>query len=312
MVDRNANQGLSGDPEILRSRLGRTGAWLSAISSERANVTREAAAEIEQLGYGAWWGGEGPRSRDVFANSSLILEATSDLIVTTAVANIYARDPMAMKSGALTLGDAFPGRFQLGIGVSHAPLVDDRGHSYAKPLASMRAYLDAMDAYEYVPPAPEQKVPLLLAALGPKMLELSGDRTCGTHTYFVPVAHTSHARALLGPDPYIAVEQMFVLDTDADRARAVARRAMAPYLENFPNYVNNLRQLGYEEPDFANGGSDRLADALVVSGTVASVVARMAEHLDAGADHVCVQPLAAGLDGSLAQLRELAPALSAL
>jgi len=300
---------LSADPDLLRERLGRIGAWLSAISSQGAATTGRAAAALEEMGWRAWWGGEGPRSRDVLANSAVILAATTRLAVTTAVANIYARDPMAAKSGALTLGDAFPGRFAFGIGVSHAPLVGSRGHDYGRPLAAMREYLDAMDRAEYVPPAPAEPVPVLLAALRPKMLELAATRTCGTHTYLVPVDHTAAARRQCGSRPYIAPELMVVLEDDPGRARATARRATAPYFDNFPNYVNNLRQFGYEDEDFAGGGSDRLIDALIAWGDVEAVRERVEAHLDAGADHVCVQPLGRDLEGALADLRTLAPTL---
>jgi probable F420-dependent oxidoreductase len=302
---------LSTQPALLRRRLGPAGVWFAAINGERASKVREAASEIEQLGYGAFWGGEGPLSRDVFAASALILEATSSLVVTSAVANIYARDAHAAKSGALTLGDGFPGRFCLGIGVSHAPLVRSRGHDYAKPVAAMRDYVDAIRDADYLPPAPEQPVPLVLAALGPKMLALAGERSAGTHTYFVPVSHTAAAREQLGPDPYIAVELMVLLSDDPIGAARTARRAMRPYLEYFPNYVNNLRRLGYDDVDFRDGGSDRLVADLVASGCTGDIIDRVAEHLDAGADHVCVQPLAR-VDPGLAQLRELAPALQAL
>ncbi|HTR74997.1 MAG TPA: TIGR03620 family F420-dependent LLM class oxidoreductase [Solirubrobacterales bacterium] len=303
---------LSTDPSVLRGRLPATGVWMTAFTGRSAAAVREAAAAVERMGWRAWWGGEAPFNRDVFTGSALALEATSSLVVLTAVANIYARDPMAMKSGALTLGDAYPGRFGLGIGVSHASLVGHRGHAYGKPLQAMRAYLDAMAEAHYVPPPPAEPVPLLLAALRPRMLDLARERSAGSHTYFVGVAHTESAREALGPEPFLAPELMFVLDPDPDSARARVRRALTPYLENFPNYVDNLRRFGYGEGDFRDGGSDRLVDDLVAWGGAEEIGDRVRAHLDAGADHVCLQPLVGSLDRALAQLEELAPELTAI
>ncbi len=186
------------------------------------------------------------------------------------------------------LAEAYPGRFVLGIGVSHKPAVTTRGGTYGGPVAMMTAYLDEMDAATYVGPTPAQPAPILLAALGPRMLELAAERTAGAHPYFVPVEHTAMARERIGPDAFLAVEQTAVIDTDRARAREVAHTFAQRYLA-LPNYANNLRRLGYSDEDVAGDGSDRLVDAVIVQGSVADVAARVRAQLDAGADHVCVQ-----------------------
>jgi probable F420-dependent oxidoreductase len=210
------------------------------------------------------------------------------MIVASGIANIHARDPMAMANGARTLGEAYPGRFVLGIGVSHAPSVATRGGTYGRPIEQMTAYLDAMEASAYSGPLPAEPVPLVLAALGPRMLELAAARTDGAHSYFVPVEHTAMARSRLGADAFLAVELTAVLDSDPARARGVAREFAGRYLR-LPNYANNLRRLGWSDDDLAGGGSDRLLDAVIVQGDAARIADRMRAHLDAGADHVCVQ-----------------------
>jgi probable F420-dependent oxidoreductase len=193
-----------------------------------------------------------------------------------------------MMNGARALAEAYPGRFVLGIGVSHAPSVAARGGSYGRPVETMRAYLDAMAAATYAGPPAAEPVPILLAALGPRMLELAAERTDGAHPYFVPVEHTAMARDRIGNEAFLAVEQTAVIDADPTRARDVARAFATRYLA-LPNYANNLRRLGWSDDDIAGGGSDRLLDAVVAQGSVETVAARVRAHLDAGADHVCVQ-----------------------
>ena len=220
---------------------------------------------------------------------------------------------MTMAPGQLTLSEAFPGRFLLGLGVSHQPMVDFvRGHHYDKPLTKMREYLEAMDRAIYMAPRPDEEPRRVLAALGPKMLELAAAKALGAHPYFVPVEHTAFAREVLGEGPMLCPEQAVVLSTDPDEARAAARQHMATYL-TLPNYTNNLRRFGWGDDDLADGGSDALVDAIVAWGDEDAIVARVRAHLDAGADHVCVQVLgenAAALP--MAQWRALAPALLAL
>ncbi|MFD0891254.1 TIGR03620 family F420-dependent LLM class oxidoreductase, partial [Streptosporangium algeriense] len=229
---------------------------------------------IERLGYGALWFGEAPGTRDVFAASGILLAATERVTVGTGIANIWVRDATAMAAGAAAYGEAYPGRFVLGVGVSHAPLVTQRGHDYTRPLAAMSAYLDAMDAVtDGLPFAAEPPAPRLLAALRPRMLELARDKADGAHPYFVPPEHTVLARKVLGDGPLLVPEQAVVLETDPAEARRIAREHMAPYLQ-LPNYANNLRHLGYDEDDLAGGGSDRLVDAIVAWGDVETVAAR--------------------------------------
>jgi len=234
------------------------------------------------------WFPESIGSKEAFAHAALLLGASSHLIVATGIANVYARDPMAMANGARTLAEAYPGRFLLGLGVSHAPSVARRGSVYERPIERMSAYLDAMDAAAYVGPAPAEPVPVVLAALGPRMLELAAARTDGAHPYFVPVKHTVMARERLGKEPLLVVEQTAIFDTDRGRARETARAFAARYL-SLDNYANNLRRLGWGDDDIAGGGSDRLLDAVVIQGDAQAIAARVREHLDAGADHVCVQ-----------------------
>lgn len=293
----------------LRAALGRVGVWSFALEGQRGAKEREAAAAIEELGYAAIWFPESVGSKEVFSHASLLLSATSRVMVASGIANIWARDSVAMANGARTLADAFPGRFALGIGVSHAPSVATRGGNYDKPHGHMRRYLDGMDHARYDGPEPERPAPRLLAALGPKMLELASERAAGAHPYFVPPEHTAFARAVLGPEPVLAVELTMVLESDPNEARRIARGFAERYIE-LPNYANNLRRMGFSEDDLSGGGSDRLIDAVIAWGDVEAIKRRVRTHLDAGADHVCVQIRAAeSSDLCLPQLRELAPAL---
>ena len=269
--------------------IGRIGIWTAQFEQGPWSAAAEAAAELDALGYGALWVPES-RGREAFAQSAMLLGATRRIAVAPGIANIYARDAVTMANGQRALAEAYPGRFLLGLGVSHRPNVETiRGHAYGPPLATMRAYLDAMDAAPYLPPraADESRV---LAALGPKMLKLSAARANGAHPYFVPVAHTEQARAILGAGPLLAPEQAVVLERDPDTARRVARRHVEAYLR-LENYTTNLRRLGYGADDLAHGGSDRLVDAIVAWGSLDDVVGRVRAHLEAGADHVCIQVL---------------------
>jgi probable F420-dependent oxidoreductase len=289
--------------------IGRVGIWTFSLELQPAPRAQEAAAELETLGYRALWIPEA-MGREAFTHAGLLLAGTTRLVVATGIANVWARDAMAMAAAEKTLDEAYPGRFLLGLGVSHAPLVEGmRGHRYEKPLSFMRRYLDAMDAAPFMasPPAtPPQRV---IGALAPKMLALSAQRTLGAHPYFVPPEHTARARGIMGAGPLLAPEQAVVLETDATAARAVARGHMAMYL-GLPNYANNLRSLGFGDDDLANGGSDRLVDAIVAWGDVDAIRARIRAHHDAGADHVCIQVLAPDPRAlPMAAWRELAPAL---
>ena len=288
--------------------LGRVGIWYGAIDALTTPDARRAAQAVEELGFGALWVAEAV-GRDPFVSASILLGATERLAVATGIANIYARDPMTMVAGQKTLAEAFPDRFLLGLGVSHGHLVAGvRKHDYSKPYSYMVEYLDKMDKALFMARGPEHDPGRLLAALGPKMLELSATRANGAHPYFTTPAHTQLAREALGPDALLAPEQMVVLETDPTEARRIARAGMKIYL-GLPNYWNNLLRLGFTEDDRADGGSDRLVDAIVVWGTEEQIAARVAEHHAAGADHVCVQVLQDGTASPEPAWRRLAPAL---
>jgi probable F420-dependent oxidoreductase len=272
----------------LAKRLGRVGLWSFALQRLAASEEQAAAQTYEQLGYPAIWIPESLGSKEVLAHAGLLLQATQNIPIATGIANIHARDPMAMANGAKALAEAFPDRFVLGIGVSHAPSVATRGGDYGSPLARMREYLDAMDAAQYAAPEPEPPVPLLLAALGPRMLELAAQRADGAHPYFVPVEHTPIARRHLGPDACLATEMTAVLTSNREGGLEIARAFARHYLA-LPNYANNLRRLGWSDADLSGEGSERLVDAVVCIGDVDAIVSRANSHLEAGADHVCVQ-----------------------
>jgi probable F420-dependent oxidoreductase len=289
--------------------LGRVGIWTFVLDLQPMNRARELAAELEELGYGAIWVPDAV-GRDPLVHAALLLDATSRISVGTGIAQIYGRDAMTMNGGWKTLSEAFPGRFVLGLGVSHQPMIEGlRGQTYGPPLTAMRVYLDRMDNALFMaaePPEPPRRV---LAALGPKMLALAAERTDGAHPYNVPPEHTGRAREILGPGKLLAPEQAVLLETDPAEARRIARKHVATYLD-LPNYMNNLRRFGITDDDIADGGSDRLVDTLVAWGDADAIRARVQAHLDAGADHVAVQVLkpertAVPID----DWRELAPAL---
>ena len=297
--------------DALRTALARIGVWSFALESLTADEERAAVAQIEELGVGAIWVPEGVESREVFSHASWIAAATERVVVATGIANIWARDAVAMANGWRMLTDAYPDRFLLGIGVSHAPSVSRRGGTYAKPVSAMREYLDALDRAPSSAPEPEAYPRSVLAALGPRLLELAAERTLGAHPYFVPVEHTAFARARLGPEPVLAVEQAVVLETDPTAARRIARQHAVGYLQT-TNYANNLKRMGWTDGDLAGQGSDAVIDAVVAWGDVDAIERRVRQHLDAGADHVCVQVLRDDdTDVGIDDLRELLPALLA-
>lgn len=288
--------------------IGRVGIWTFALDLLPATQAQQAAAEIEALGYGAIWIPEA-MGREALTSAGILLAGTKRIPIATGIASIWARDPMAMAAAQKTLSEAYPDRFLLGMGVSHAPMVGLRGHAYDKPLAAMRAYLDAMDSAPFMSVPPSVPPTRIIAALAPKMLKLAAERSAGSHPYFVPPEHTAVARAALGKGPLLAPEQAVVLEQDPSTARAIGRQHMAIYL-GLPNYVNNLKRLGFTDDDVANGGSDRLVDAIVCWGDVDAVVERVRAHHDAGADHVCVQVLPPNpLTLPMEEWRRLAPAL---
>jgi probable F420-dependent oxidoreductase len=283
--------------------LGPVGIWAPQLRYGDAGAIQETAAELEQLGYGALWipGGVGG---DIFGDSERLLTATRRVVVATGILNIWMHDASSVAEGHHRLTSVHPHRFLLGLGVSHAALVDRTDH-YEKPLAKMVGYLDALDAAPDPVPAPERA----LAALGPRMLELARDRTAGAHPYLVTPEHTRLARSVLGTGPLLAPEQKVILDTDAGRARAMAREQLALYFQ-LPNYTNNLLRSGFSEADLTDGGSDRVIDGIVAWGDADAIAARVREHHDAGADHVCVQVLTSSrAEAPHDEWRRLAPAL---
>jgi probable F420-dependent oxidoreductase len=289
--------------------LGPVGVWLGALGWAPGAREREAAAEIEDLGYGTLWYSEAHNSKESLSHGGLLLAATSRIVIASGIANIWVRDPMAMVAGANALAEAYPGRFLLGVGVSHPPQLEPRGLEYRRPVAAMRTYLDAMDAADYQGPRPAEPLTRVVGALRKPMLELAGELSDGAHPYLVTPEHTERARAILGPGKLLAPEHFVLLEPDAHEARRLGRQALAWYL-TLPNYTENLRWLGFDERDWRDGASDRLVDALIAWGDAEAIRNRVREHLDAGADHVAVQPVPRH-EGDLGvdQLRELAPVL---
>ncbi|MCV7433347.1 LLM class F420-dependent oxidoreductase [Mycolicibacterium bacteremicum] len=284
--------------------LSGTGIWSSHLRYGDAGQAAEAAAELEELGYPALWIPDvgGP----VLESVENLLAATKTVTIATGILNLWMHDPAEVAATHTRLQAAHGGRFLLGIGVSHAPLIDSKSPgTYRKPLAATAAFLDGLDNAAQPVPAADR----VIAALGPKMLQLAAERSRGTHPYLVTPEHTAAARAALGAGPLVLPEQTVVLNTDAEQARDIARTFLKGYL-SLPNYVNNLLRTGFTEDDVQTI-SDRLVDAVVVWGDEQTIARRVAEHRDAGADHVCVQVL----DADLAvfpreQWRRLAPVLN--
>jgi probable F420-dependent oxidoreductase len=287
--------------------MGKLGIWFSHNLMSIAESVAF-AQQVEACGYGALWIPEAI-GREPFVHLAYLASKTSSLVLATGIANIWARDAVTMAAAQKTLVELSENRFLLGLGVSHAPLVEGvRGHRYHRPLSYMRDYLDKMAAAIYDSPAPAEKPPMVLAALRQKMLTLARDKADGAHPYFVPPAHTRRAREILGPGQLLAPAQAVVLEADPAKARVAAREYMKTYVPRLPNYRNNLLELGYTEADFANGCSDRLVDDIVAWGDVATIKARIQAHYDAGADHVCILPLAAtGRLPNMTTVEALAP-----
>jgi probable F420-dependent oxidoreductase len=284
--------------------LNGTGVWSAALRYGDRGAADEAAAELDALGYRALWipdiGG------DVFGAVGALLAATSQAVVATGVLNLWMHGAEETAARHYELVTTHGDRFLVGIGVSHAPLIDaGEPGRYRQPLARMAEYLDGLDGA----PRPLPQSARVLAALGPKMLELARTRAAGAHPYLAGPANTARARAALGPGPLVAPEQPVVLETDPGRARDMARGHVAPYL-TLPNYVNNLLRGGFTEADVAGAGSDHLIDTVVAWGDEQAIARRVQEHIDAGADHVCVQVLTSDrLTPPRSEWRRLAPAL---
>ena len=286
--------------------LGKTGVWYFTEGMS-AMAAAQAAQRIEALGYGALWIPE-TIGRHPFAHAAWLLANTAKLVVATGIASIYHREPGVTLAAQHTLAEQSGNRFLLGLGVSHKPMVEGvRGLTYGKPVATMRSYLEKMDAAPYMAPKGDAVPPRVIAALGPKMLELARDACQGAHPYFTSPEHTAMARQTLGPEPWLCVEQKVVLEEDAENARKVARATAQTYLP-LPNYRNNWKRMGMTDEDLADGGSDAFIDATFAWGDAAAIKARVQAHLDAGASHVCIQPV--NPDGSRALHWEALEALA--
>lgn len=274
----------------LRARMGRVGIWTGALDGLPVAEATAWAAEVERLGSGSLWFGEA-YGRNAFLQATLALADTTDMVVGPSIANIWGRDAFAARSAQATIGALHPGRFVLGLGVSHAPLVERlRGGSYGKPLTAMREYLEALDARDPVVADAAPSRPRMIAALGPRMLELAGELADGALPYLTLPDHTAQARQALGPDKALVVEQGAVISGDADVWRTRAHDHLEIYT-GLPNYRNSWYRQGFTEDDTPRGGSDRLRSAMVTHG-LDTTLDRIQEHLDAGADHVAVQVLA--------------------
>jgi len=275
-------------------KIGKRGLWVSTNGLDLAQLA-QLAEGAERLNYDVLWYPES-LAYESLSLGGFLLGRTQQLCLASGIANIYARDAVTAIAGHDSLNRLHDDRFILGLGVSHIPLVEGfRGHNYGKPVATMRAYLDAMEAAELSISAPERNI--VLAALGPNMLALARERTRGAHPYLVTPEHTARAREILGPDAWLCVEQKICLTEDAGTARDIAAKVLELYLD-WPNYRNNWLSLGFSEEELSGRGSDRFLDAMVASGSAADVRARLTAHFDAGANHVCVQPI--NPDGSAA------------
>jgi probable F420-dependent oxidoreductase len=270
-------------------QLGKLGVWyfFDSLSSQAA---AEAAKRIEDMNYSALWIPEAV-GRHPFVHAGWLLASTTKLILATGIANIYHREPGVTLAGQKTLAEQSGDRFLLGLGVSHKPLVEGvRGLTYGPPVAAMRTYLERMDQAPYAGAGNDLKPARVIAALGPKMLEVARDLCDGAHPYFTSPVHTKMAAQVLGPDKMLCVEQKVILETDATKARSLARGVAQMYL-GLPNYRNNWLRMGLTEADLADGGSDRFIDATFAWGDIDAIRQRIQEHYDAGATHVCVQPV---------------------
>ena len=265
--------------------LGRLGVWYPIDRLDGAGL-KHLLSKVEELGFSTFWHPEAV-GYESFSIASFMLANTSRLRVGSSIANIYARDPYTARRGLHTLSSLYDDRFILGLGVSHAPMVEKlRGHVYDKPVPTMRRYLDGV----YENPSNAGDWPVMIAALGPLMLKLATERTAGALPYNVTPDHTRQARAALGPDKLLAVEQKVCLETDPVVARSLARRELHRYMA-MTNYRNNWLRLGFTEADLADGGSDRFLDAMVLWGDAATIARGLRAHFDAGANQVCIQPV---------------------
>ena len=288
---------------------GRVGIFAGSLTAQPATVQRQVVAEIEKLDYGTLWFGEA-LGREAFVQASILLSATSSLVIASGIANIWGRDPMAMAAGGRALAEAWPDRFILGLGVSHAPMVATRGHDYSRPVSVMRDYLDRMEQAPWRGPEAPMP-PLVLAALGPKMVALAAERTAGAYPYFTTAEHIRLVREQLGPEPFMGADLPVVLAGTRAEARSIGDPHTSSYLRT-DNYRKNLLRLGWKTEDLEPPGSDELFDAVVAWGDLAAVRQRVGQLLDAGADQVILNLVTKDRSVPyLSELRALAPLNSA-
>jgi len=284
-------------------KLGRMGVWYAADKLEPAQWS-ELIGHVERLGFGTQWYSESIGFESM-SFGAYLLSQSKRISVGSSIANIYARDATASRAGTRTLNRIADGRYVLGLGVSHVPLVEGlRGHVYGKPIASMRAYLEAIREGQ----DDADTLPIVIAALGPRMLEVAAELTLGAIPYNVTPQHTAQARRILGPNKQLAVEQKFCLSNDPAAAHELARKELSRYM-SMPNYRNNWLRLGFTEKDLEGGGNKRFLNSMVVWGNQSTIEKRIKEHFDAGADHVCIQPVhpAGDLEQAKAMIEALAP-----
>jgi probable F420-dependent oxidoreductase len=290
-----------------RLELGSVGAWSGRLQRRPTGQAIEVVNELDDLGYRTVWIPESPFGKDVLTFAGVLLGASERITVATGIAIVWARDPAAMMNAGRTLGDAFPRRFLLGIGISHESTARARGHDYAKPVEFLRNYLEQMREAEFDGDGPAWTPPVITAALGPLMLQAAAELADGAHPFLTTPDHTATARETLGTNALLAVEQGVAVG-EPDEARAAARENLTRFLA-WPSYRRHLLRLGFDESDLTNGGSDRLIDALFAIGEEDAVQRRVQEHLDAGADHVCLQVITSDMDDEMAVYRRIAAAV---
>jgi probable F420-dependent oxidoreductase len=269
--------------------IGKLGVW-ALTSFMTGKDTVAFAKRVEKWGYGTLWVPE-VTARDPIVTCALLLEHTTKLNLATGVVSVYSRDPYAMINAQYALAEQSGGRFLLGVGLSHGPFVEGvLGHKYEKPAPAMRRYLESLAKMKYMGPQPSEKPKTVIGALGPKMLEVAKELSDGSHPYNITPEHTAVSRKALGPGKLLCPEQLVLLEKDPATARALGRKALALSL-TLPNYRNNYLRQGFKNEDLDNGGSDKLIDGILAWGDEKAIRGRIQQHWDAGADHVCIQPL---------------------